>query len=64
MLVHICDLQMRKEGITLFGKIARFPNKASKLGFHFWKVGVCLYMLVHVKTQFPFLERGPDSKLR
>ena len=47
MFVHICDLQMRKEGITLFGKIARFPNKASKLGFHFWKVRS---VFVHVCT--------------
>ena len=61
MFVHICDLQMRKEGITLFGEMARLPNKASKSGFHFWKDRS---VFVHVMTQFPFLERGPDSKLR
>ena len=52
MFVHICDLERRKEGITLFGKIARFPNKASKLGFHFWKARS---VFVHVCTCYDII---------
>ena len=51
MFVHVmaCELiKARNKGIiTLFGNIARFPNKVSILGYHFWKV---VKVFVHIYT--------------